>query len=887
MAVLTILRRYFRDVVSGPRMAREIDQEVQFHFDSLVEELIARGASPQEARTIAARRFGRPDLVRDAARYAKGVGLIDDLRQDLRYGVRRLRREPVFTAVAVLTIGLAIGLNTAIFAVVRGVLLRPLPYYQPDRLVAIWRTAPDQPRFQADRADFLDWRERNTVFEDMAASHEGSLHYEFDVMTRSGAARLRGAEVSPNLLALLGVTPALGRTFGPDEDLPGRNRLALLSAEAWKHLFDHDVHIVGSRIRVNGEPYEVIGVLPEDIELTYPKATALFVPLERPRRPAVRTNGAMDVHVYARLKPGVTVAQADAAMKAVMRSLTREHPRMSKDLSALVAPLHEDRLGASRDAARMLAIAVALVLLIAAVNIANLLIARGVTRSHEMAIRAALGSGRLRLVRQLLAENLLLAALGGATGLALGTALTRVLVALAPPTLPRLDEVAVDLTAVGFTCASAAVCALLFGVLPALRATRAGAGVALKIGGACATGRHGRTRAVLVSAEVGLVVVSLAAAALMVTSLWRLMHVPLGFNPRGVLAAEVYIPERVYTDRNPPADFFERRKRGQELIRGFADRLLAEVRRLPGVEFAGTTTCLPLDGDYALRGFELPGSRHLNFVSERCIDPDYLKVLGVRLIAGRSFSAADRSGPRAVLVSRELERTYFPGQSAVGKRLSSEESFEIVGVVDDVREQSVVTALQPVLYFDAQQDVAQMVTLHLVVRTAVDPATIAAAVRDAVKRVDPELPLRNVTTLDDLVARNLAPTRFYATVLASFASVALALAAIGIYGVLSHAVGQRTREIGVRIALGANRARIAWLVFSEVSVLVGAGLVAGLAATWGVGKVIRNLLFNVSPSDPGVLGVAIVTLVVVAACAATVPARRATRVDPVNALRCE
>ena len=893
MRWLAILRRYSRDAIRGRRMGREIDEEVQFHFESLVEELIARGASPLEAQTIAARRFGRPDLVRDAARYAKGVGLIDDLRQDVRYGVRRFRREPVFTAVAVLTIALAIGLNTAIFAVVHGVLLRALPYDQPDRLVAIWRTAPDEPPFKASTADFLDWRERNTVFEDVAATEEGFVREEFDVVTDSGATRLAGARVSTNLFSVLGVRAALGRTFARDEDLPGRNRLVILGHEAWKSVFGADTRIVGKRIRLDGEPFDVIGVLPSGIDLTYPKATAIFVPIDRPQRPASRNNGAMVFNIYARLKPGVTVGRADAAMKSLMQTLTREYPLLSKDISAAVVPLHEDRFGSSREASRMLATAVGLVLLIAAANIANLLLARGSARSHEIAIRAALGSGRLRLVRQLLAENLLLAALGGVTGLVLGTGLTWVLVALAPPTLPRLDQVIVDLPVVTFTFSCAAFCAALFGVVPAFRTTRAGAISALRLGEPSVAGVPGRIGFVLVAAEIGLVVVSLSVAALMVNSLWRLMHVPLGFNPHGVLAAEVYIPERIYRNQNQTNDFFEQRKRSVPLIRGFTGRLLEAVERLPGVQLAGTTSCLPLDGDYARRGFMLPGNQHLNFVSERRIDPGYLRALKVNLIEGRLFTADDRTGPPAVLINRELARIYFPNERAAGKRLQTSGIddvlwYDIVGVVDDMREQTIATTPQPVLYFDREQDrVDQAVILHLVVRTTADPSSLAAALRDAVKRTDPELPLRNVMTLDELVARNLAPARFYATVLAVFSLVALAVAAIGIYGVLSHAVGQRTREIGVRIALGASATRIAWLVLSDVFVVVAVGLAAGLAGTWGVGKVIRNFLFNVSPWDPVALGGGIIILVVVAACAATLPARRATRVDPMNALRCE
>ena len=889
MSWLTRFNRYLRDALRGRRLAREIDEELRFHIDALVDELTARGASPDEARRIAARRFGRLDLMKDEAHYAKGVGLVDDLRQDVRYGLRRLRREPTFAATVILTIGLAIGLNAAIFAVLNGVLLRPLPYRAPDRLVAIWKTLPDQGPFTASQPDFLDWRDRNTVFESVAATREGSFRNELDMMAGAGAARLTSAEVSPNLFPLLGVNAAQGRTFLPEDDLPGRNRVVVLGHDTWKHVFGADTRIIGTRIRLDREQYEVVGVLPAGVDLTYPRATALFVPLERARDNgnyrATERRG-MGVHVYARLKAGVTVERAQAEMRTLTATLAREYPAMSKDERTLVVPLHEDRFGQTRAASQMLAVAVGLVLLIAAVNIANLLLARGVTRAHEMAVRSALGSGRMRLVRQLLAENLLLALLGGAGGMLFATAGTRIVVALAPATLPRLDEVGIDGTVVAFTLGCAIVCALLFGLFPAFRASKPDIGASLKTGRSRAAGAPRRVRGAFVVAEVALVLVLLATAGLMANSLWRLFHVELGFDPHNVLAAEFFVPNRVWDDGRPWT--LSDRSRGDSAIRTLSERLLAEVRRLPGVTGAGTTTCLPLNGGYALRGFGSPGSRGTHFVDERRIDPGYLPVMGARLISGRLISESDRNGPPVVLVSRELERAFFPAQSAVGRHLSTGGvSFEIVGVIGDMRERSMTAAASPVLYFDAQQNVAQMVRLYLTVRTAQQPAAMADAVRRAVRRVDPELPIRELTTLDDLVTRNLVDTRFYATVLTTFSLVALALAAIGIYGLLSQAVGQRVREIGVRIALGASRARVRGLVFAEASVLVGAGLFVGLAATWAATRAIRTFLFNVTPTDPVTLVVVTILLVLVAACAASVPARRATRIDPITALRCE
>ncbi|MBX3278865.1 MAG: ABC transporter permease [Acidobacteria bacterium] len=796
--------------------------------------------------------------------------------QDLRFALRTLRKRPGFTLVAVLTLGLGIGANSAIFSVVDAVLLRPLPYPEPEKLVRLWETFPPAGWGSVSAPNIKDWREQNTVFSSIAA-------YSFRNVNLSGMEspeRVVGAAVSSNFFATMGVAPQLGRWFEGGEDTAGSARVAVLSDRLWRRNYAADPSIIGREIQIGGEAAAVIGVMPAGFRFPS-ETTEIWTPLVYTQnQEANRGNHAF--LVVARLGADATLDQADEQMKSIARRIEEQYPQQQSGRSVRIERLKEGVTGGSRQGLLMLSGAVFFVLLIACVNVANLLLARAAGRRRELAIRAALGAGRSRLVFQFLTESLVLSGFGGLLGLAIGKWGVDLLMVWAIGFLPRAGEVALDARVVVFTFIVSLLTGIAFGLAPALRVSRTDLHEDLKEGGRSGDGpRHGSLRKALVVAEIALALVLLAGAGLLIRSFQQLQRLDTGMQAKGVLTLRLTLPESKY-----PA---------QESIVAFHRGLLERIAALPGVEAAGMINMLPLvqsgfNGDVNVEGRPefAPGQSPL--VEYRAVSPDYFRALGVPLIAGRFFNAADQAGAApAVIINSALARALFPDEDAVGKRMNSGVSdwTTIVGVVGDVRQSGLTAAARPELYLPYAQAGAMVQSAGFVVRAQGDPLALAGSVRGAVRELDPAQPVYSVRTMEDVLGLAVADRRLNMLLLGLFAALAMVLAAVGIYGVMSYTVSQSTREIGIRMALGAERRDIVKLIVGQGAMLTGIGIAIGLGASMGLAQLIGSLLYGVSASDPLTYAVMVAALTCVALLACYVPARRATRVDPMIALRSE
>ncbi len=794
---------------------------------------------------------------------------------DLRYALRMFRKNPGFTAVAVVTLALGIGANTAIFSVVNGVLLQPLPFPQPDRIMALWQNdlADGVVKNTVSMPNFLDWRDQNGVFEAMALYTLGAV----TVAGPSAPVRLRTATVSEGFFDVMGVAPALGRAFRPADHRQGAAPAIILSRAAWQASFGSDPSIVGRQVRLDGQSATVVGVMPAGF--TFPRRVDAWraVVIDRANMPG---RGMVYLQVVGRLEPGVTLARARAEMSAIATRLEREYPVANPGVGITVLPLREDQVGDVRPALLVLAGAVGFVLLIACANIANLLLARGVARQREITLRGALGAARGRVARQLLVENLLLAALGGAAGLFVGLWAFEALRALLPPNLPRVDEIRLDGLVLAGTFASALVAGLVFGLVPALRASRVDLADALRERAATGGGR--RLRNGLVVAEVALAMTLLVGAGLLVTSFARLQTVDPGFDADHVLVSSLALPAGLYAEPARQVAYF--------------DRLVADVSAVPGVEAAGVTTTIPLQGSeldlsFAIEGRPEPTPDDTPDAEFDAVTPGYFGAVRMRVVAGRGFRASDDAqAPPVVIVSQALADRYFPNESPVGRRIRVELGDnppfrEIVGVVNDIRHAELGTPPLPTMYVPTAQ--APFHFGQLVARTAGDPAALAGAVRSAIRLADPALAQGTVRPFQDVVSASVAQPRFRSLLVGGFAFLALALAMIGLAGVLSYSVSLRTHEIGVRMALGARPGAILRLIVGEGVGLAAAGVLVGLAGAVALSSTVRSLLFGVSAVDPGLYTALAIALAAVAALASYVPARRAARLDPMQALRAE
>ena len=806
---------------------------------------------------------------------------MDHLRQDLLYALRRLVKAPAFTVVAVVTLALGIGANTAIFSVVNGVLLKPLPYPESERLVGVYHTANGR-RAVMSGPNFTDVARTATSFENAAAISTGRM-----ILTGQGEPiRIPVANVSASLFNVLRVRPILGRTFNADENTPGRTSIVVLSYGLWQQRFGGDPDVVGRRIQLDGVSREVVGVTPQGF--SYPADRQAWLPVEYDQNFVTRQRGAWYLDVVARLKPGVTTQQSATEVETIGRNLAREYPDADAEIGMTTYPLREAMVGDIRRAVFVLLGAVGFVLLIACANVANLLLARAAAREPEMAVRTALGAGRGRLVRQLLTESIILALVGAAFGLLLAVWGVEFLTSLKPQGIPRLDNIRIDGAVVLFTMAIAVVTGVLFGVAPAFTATR-GLTASLKEGGRGAvTARGGaRLRGALVVAELALAVMLLAGAGLLMRSFIKLQAVDPGFRPEQALTFELTLPEARYKEDPQIISFF--------------DRLLPRLRALPGVRAAAAVMGLPLSGMDFVISFEVEGRPPVPpsqrpAMQVRVATPDYFSTIGIPLKRGRGFSDDDRQGTTpVVLITETAARMFFPNEDPIGKTIKlgwgrgggarRRAGGEVVGIVGDVKEAGLDEPNPPHIYMPLRQWPVGF--MSIVVKTATPPPTLADAARTEVYAVDPNLPVSNVRTLDEIVARSISQPRFYMLLLAIFAGVALALAAIGIFGVLSYAVAQRTREIGIRMALGAQQHTVIGLVVREAMLLVAFGVASGTIAALVLSRTMTKMLFSVAPTDPATFAIVAAGLLAVALLASYLPARRATRVDPVVALRTE
>ena len=798
------------------------------------------------------------------------------LVHDLKYALRTLRKSPGFTAVAILTLALGVGANSAIFTLINAVLVRPLPFAQPDRLALVWEATrmfglKDSP---VAMGNYVEWRARNHVFEQIGALEQPGYR-----LTGAGEPLvIRGSIVTASLFPTLGVEPAMGRAFREEEDHPGTAKTVILSDGLWRRLFGADPGIVGKAVTLNDEPYTIVGVMPASFRFPA-NDNEVWAPVGTSYRPSEFTNrGRHNLMVVGRLAPGVTLRRANEEIGAIARLLEQEYPETNRNVGAFVAPMRDHFVGDARTILAVLSGAVGFVLLIACVNIANLLLARATNRKREIAVRTAIGAGRRQLVGQLLTENLLLAFAGGACGMALSWWSLRFLTSLVPSGIAGMTALSVDARVLGFTLAVSLATGVAFGLVPAFQTLRVDLQQVLKEGGGrnVAGGSRGLERT-LVIAEVALAFVLTAGAGLMIQTFVRLRGVDPGFRTNNILTLRTSMPNRLFLDEAKRAAFY-----GEALRR---------VEALPGVVSAGFTNGVPIAFKGWVNGFTIEGQQVLggkNFSNSnyRVVTPGYLATLGVPLRRGRPIDIHDQAGAAPVaLVNETFERKFWPGGTALGKRFRFGDTLPwvtIVGVTGDIR-LGLDAPARPEMYLPAVQEASP--AGWLAVRTAGDPSKLAAAVRRELRAVDKDLPITGISTMDEILDREVFDRRVQMLLLAVFAAVAVILASVGIYGVLAYTVAQRTHEIGIRMAMGARPADVLLTVAGQGVALSAAGIAIGVAGALAIMRVLSKLLFGVTSSDPATFASVAVLLLAVASLASYLPARRAMRVDPIVALR--
>jgi len=813
---------------------------------------------------------------------------MDTFFQDLRFGARTLARNAGFAAVAVLTLGLGVGANAAIFSVVNAVLLRPLPWSDPDRTVMIWSRWNAFDKTWVADGEVNDYRRRASTLTDVSAWGDGQVNLTGD----GEPERVAAGSVTANLFSTLGVSPIRGRLFTAAEDVEGGPRVVLIGYGLWQRRWAGDPAIVGRSIQIDGEAYQVIGVMPPEFVLPTdfqnPTATALWMPAQWDN--ASTNHGSHGFYAAARLKAGASVAQAQDEMHRIAQAMTQEglYPKQMQ-FDVVVVPLREEVVGGVRRAIWLLFGAVGFLLLIACANVANLLLARAEARQREIAVRSALGAGRLRVARQLFTESLLLASISAAAGLLMAWVGVRLLAWWNPASIPRVAGATLDGRVLLFTTLIALGTTLVFGLAPLVRLLRTDLTDAMKEGSANSTvsGARQRFRNALVVVELALAVVLLVGAGLMLRTLWSLQHIDLGFNPSGVLTMRISLPEASYREPDQVVDFYS--------------RLLARVRELPGVTSAGAARSLPLGstiGDFGLviDGYApSPGTQAKG--DWQIVSPSYLEAMGEQVLRGRTISETDRSDTQLVaLVNEEMVRRYWAGRDPIGGRLrigmrADRPWVTIIGVVKDVRHNGVAGVVKEKFYVPHAQwhkSVGNPIrAMTVVVKTAAAPSTLTASVRGAIRQLDPNLPVADVRPMTEVVGAALSTPRFTSALLSMFAILALTLSAVGIYGVLSYVVSRRTREIGIRVAIGADRGRVLRMVLASGLGLAMIGVVTGLLAALALTRLLSGLLHGVTPEDPATFVAVAGALVAVALAASLAPAWRATRVDPVVALKSE
>jgi len=867
----------------------ELDSHLQHHID----DNIRAGMTPEAAHREAVLALGGVMQTRERYRDRRRLPIVDTLRQDIVYAVRLLRKSPAFTLTAVATLALGIGANTAIFSVVNAVLLRPLPYRDADRLVMIFATNT-QTGASTDVSsypDYVDWSKADS-FESMTAFATRNV----TVSSGSEADYVLALRVASTAFDTYRIQPAIGRGFRADEQQPGRSHVVILSDGYWKSRFGGAPDVLGETLRVNEEPYAIIGVMPAGVHINAAAPEEIYVPLVVDPS---RTHGFL--RVVGRLRPGVTLSRAQAEMRVITDRLAKAYPKSNATIGANAMSLVDATAVNVRTGLFVLLGVVALVLLIACTNVASLMLARGTARRRELSVRAALGADRARIVRQLLTESLLLAGVGGIVGLAVGTWMARALAlglaANLHRAIPRVETTGVDGWVLGFTILISLATGIVFGLAPAFSAVSPDLNATLRDDSRSTTShRSPRLQRALVVVETALALILLAGAGVLLKSLWTLGSVSRGFESDHVLAVDLWLPQPRFAKLSDRARFF--------------GETLTHLRNTPGVRSAGFVADLPLNGGSDGLGFRIvgrpdpkPGSMFnagFNIASD-----DYFSAMRIPVRQGRAFTAADRGdAPGAIVINETAARRFWPNESPLGRQISlpiaSEEPDEhsrdtndasslatltVIGVVADVRDISLATAARPEIYLNSMQARLPWPWLVLAVHTIGDPGTLTNTVRNIVHNADPNVPMVKFSTMDQIVSRSMAEPRVYTILLAVFAAVALTLAAVGLYGLVSFTVSQRTHELGIRVALGAARGEILRLVLGDGLRLAAIGAVVGLAGAWACTRVLRTLVHSVEPNDPLAFASVIVLLLAVALIATWLPARRAAQVDPVVALR--
>ena len=930
---------WIKQLFSRRRLYGELSAEIQEHLAEKVDELVASGMSREEATFAARREFGNVLLIEERSREVWQWPSLENFFMDVRYGARMLRRSPGFTLVAVVTLALGIGANTAIFSVVEAVLIRPLPYHDPGRLIWISRVLPALRARLVASTDYIAWLEQNKTLTAISALDESQT---FNLAGRGVAQRVPGAQVSSNFFSMLGAQPFLGRAFTAGEDRPGGHPVVLLTYSFWRRHFNGDQNVLGQTLTLDNQIYTIVGVMPESFRFPRNPKTELITPLVIDPTPPVPGEFRVElVHVIARLKPRVTIAQASVDLETISQRLHPddaagtgvaparspgggnstpggshtenrtttapppgpgarppagqpgaspparmfnpfEHGQME------VVPLHRELVGDVRPALLILLAAVALVLLIACANVANLMLARASARSKEISVRAALGARRLRLLRQLLTESVILGCLGGFLGLLLAYMGVHLITAYTPAKVAgnifQLVTIGIDSSVLLFTLALSVLTGVVFGLAPALASSKPDLNQALKESGqmlACSL-RRNVLRSVLVVAEVSLSLVLLIGAGLLMKSFYQLWAVDPGFRSDHVLAFAVELADSKYPKDTQQAAFFE--------------QLLGRLRVLPGVKAAGLCSSLPLSRRWRMMiGVRFEGqpaqpSDQVQSIPSISVSADYFRALGIPIMQGRAFTEHDdANAPKVVILNQTMTHQFFPHENPMGRRMVTGQGPQalatVVGVVGDVRNRGLEAQPQPAFFVPFSQSPDS--TMEVALLTAVEPTSMATAVRNAVAAIDPEQPVFDISTMEERLAASVAPRRFNLVLLASFALLAMLLAGVGIYGVVSYSVSQRTHEVGIRMALGAQRRDVLKLIVAQGMVLLLMGIGVGLIGAFLLTRFLAALLYGVRPTDSATFAAVSLLLAAVAIVACCIPARRATRVDPVVALRYE
>jgi putative ABC transport system permease protein len=865
-----------RSLFRRGQVEAELNEELRYHLERQIEVNTAAGMSVEEARYAALRAMHGLDQRKEECRDMRRVRLIEDFWQDFRFSLRSLLKRPGFTAIALLALALGIGANTAIFSLVNAVILQPLPYRDPDRLISVYGTRNRSTQGSVGPTDFLDYRSQNKTFEQFAAS--GSMMLPMNLTGSGEPERLNASIITGNYFDTFGVRPALGRGFSLENEKTGQDHVTVLSHAFWQTRFGGDPNIVNKTINLDGKAYEVLGVMPAEVVL--PQPAQLWVPINFDADPEMKMRNARFLRGIGRLKEGVTLDQAQTDTDLIAAQLEQQYPDSNTGWSLRLIPLREILVGGSRTMLFILFGAVGFVLLIACANVANLLLVRAAARQKEIAMRTALGASRLRIIRQMITESLLLAIFGGALGALLAVAGVKLLVSLGEDNIPRTANVKIDATVLAFTLLISLATGLLFGLAPAIRTMKENLVDALKDGirgGSEATVKN-RTRSLLVVFESAIAVMLLIAAGLLIRSLVALQNVDPGFDPNNVLTLRVDLPRQKYNTPEKASNFFE--------------QLETRVAGLPGVEAVGLITDLPLSGEardmpYRVEG--RPATSDIAFVDFRRVNKNYFSAMRIPLRRGRNFTEQEvRQSDKAIVVSQAFVDSVFPNEEALGKRLIiwsgiRNEPYEIIGIVGDTRYQSLQGEPSATMYVPTRE----LLFVNLVIRTQGDPLSLVGGVRKEVNALDPDQPIAAIRPMTEWVAMSAAGARYRTTLLGLFALLAMILAATGIYGVMSYSVAQRTQEIGVRMALGARPLDVLKLVVRQGMMLALIGVIVGLAGALALTRVMSSLLFGVTERDPITFVAVAALLIVVAFISCFVPAHRATRVDPLIALRCE